>query len=633
MASPAIPSAVHRTSGCAFGLILFLASAWLYADDLPALFANAPPDSLAAHVRMLDADGVEMPEGVTIDRELRSVVDPACVVLHSRLVNHSSAAIPVPQVVLSSWQIDTRRLWESLRFQPLAYRTDMWYGSTFWTGPDWTRVGRDWHHSGERTSSIRRFAAPRAGRVQIAGRIYKADPNGGDGVHLEIRHGDKIVWQADIDAADQTGIEPALALDVREGDSLRFVVHRRGDIGFDTTHWDPCLTYDNGEVFQASAAFDAHDQGTGRWFYEMETDSSRQTELAWPTVHGLHRPLQWFQQSLAAPEPRELAAAEMLSAWIFASGTDSSGVIACASAPCALRYQTTADGGLNLQCVYSLSADATVLEPGQSLTLPSLVVADYLNGWVKGVQTLQQLLAADERLPELAHLRGELTDAARQIGAIAVDEETFELDLYTYVQQDWARQDGNLEDLTKLQAATRQHLQRARQLLDDVRRADPARVIPAAERLEPLAAHMTQTNDDPDHWRAVYQEVRWAKRQVSLANPLLDFGPLLFCKRVPTSYSHLVMQYYGFRARPGGGLFALDRPGHSLACRDMFAGHWPTATCSSRAYPTTGAASCFRSWHRRATWNRRRSRASTIRPTRVSITSGPPTSMAATCDN
>ena len=52
----------------------------------------------------------------------------------------------------------------------------------------------------------------------------------------------------------------------------------------------------------------------------------------------------------------------------------------------------------------------------------------------------------------------------------------------------------------------------------------------------------------------------------------MQFGKLLFAKRVPTSYSHLVMQYYGCRARPGGGLFVLDEPGRSLACRDILDG-------------------------------------------------------------
>ena len=91
-------------------------------------------------------------------------------------------------------------------------------------------------------------------------------------------------------------------------------------------------------------------------------------------------------------------------------------------------------------------------------------------------------------------------------------------------------------------------------------------------RLSQLAEAVAQHDRDLGQWRLLYQQIRWLKRQIALANPLLDFGPLQFCKRVPTSYSHLVMQYYGWRARPGGGIFVLERPGHSLACRDLLDG-------------------------------------------------------------
>ena len=77
-------------------------------------------------------------------------------------------------------------------------------------------------------------------------------------------------------------------------------------------------------------------------------------------------------------------------------------------------------------------------------------------------------------------------------------------------------------------------------------------------------APMTLENLD-----AEYVRVRAMKRRLALSNPLMQFGPLLFCKRVPTSYSHLVMQYFGWRARPGGGLFVLERPGYSLETRDL----------------------------------------------------------------
>ena len=34
------------------------------------------------------------------------------------------------------------------RYRDLKYRNDQWYGSTFFAGPDWTRVGKEWHHPG-----------------------------------------------------------------------------------------------------------------------------------------------------------------------------------------------------------------------------------------------------------------------------------------------------------------------------------------------------------------------------------------------------------------------------------------------------------------------------------------------------
>ena len=90
--------------------------------------------------------------------------------------------------------------------------------------------------------------------------------------------------------------------------------------------------------------------------------------------------------------------------------------------------------------------------------------------------------------------------------------------------------------------------------------------------MEQLAALAARTDTSLDEQRAIYLRTRWLKRQVLLSNPQMQFGQLLFAKRVPTSYSHLVMQYFGWRARPGGGLFVLENPGRSLAARDLLDG-------------------------------------------------------------
>ena len=158
-------------------------------------------------------------------------------------------------------------------FAPLTYRNDQWYGSTYWTGPDWTRVGKDWHHPGETTPSVRCWRAPRDGRITVRGAVYKLHL-AGDGVRASIFHGGREVWKAEIDGQDARGVEPRLTLDVRQGDAVHFRIHCRGNIACDTTHWDPTIAYDGGETFHASKAF-GNKQGNGGWFYEMQALPSR----------------------------------------------------------------------------------------------------------------------------------------------------------------------------------------------------------------------------------------------------------------------------------------------------------------------------------------------------------------------
>ncbi len=68
---------------------------------------------------------------------------------------------------------------------------------------------------------------------------------------------------------------------------------------------------------------------------------------------------------------------------------------------------------------------------------------------------------------------------------------------------------------------------------------------------QPAAADATR--------RQLYLRARWAVRQLTLANPLLDFEDLLFVKRAPGNFTHMSDQYYGWFSRPGGGLFVLEK--------------------------------------------------------------------------
>jgi len=77
------------------------------------------------------------------------------------------------------------------------------------------------------------------------------------------------------------------------------------------------------------------------------------------------------------------------------------------------------------------------------------------------------------------------------------------------------------------------------------------------ETLNAVTTARLPSDAPPDERRASYLKARWAVRQMTLANPLLDFDDLLFVKRVPGTFTHMSDQYYGWFSRPGGGLYVL----------------------------------------------------------------------------
>jgi hypothetical protein len=328
-------------------------------------------------------------------------------------------------------------------FSALTYRNEPWYGSTFWSGPDWTRVGKDWHHPGENTPSVRRFMVPRDGHVTISGRVFKLHL-AGDGIRASLRHGEREVWQAEIAGTDSQGVEPNVALEVKQGDALRFIVDKGGSIVCDTTGWDPVITYADGERLQASSGFAAMKQGAGGWFYEMLGQASL---------------------------PRQ-------------------------TAPVALELQR-----------------------------------------------------------ELARLA---PSAAK----------TSTPDLLAAALEEWWRDDRLTDTASAYMAAVADHLARIRRLAADLG-------LTECPMLEQLTAKTPKTVTE---WRSLYLQVHLLKREMVFQNPLWDFDRLVFCKRAQPSYSHLVGQYFGWRQRAGGGLFVLERAGHSLAVRDLVGQRLPAGS-------------------------------------------------------
>jgi hypothetical protein len=89
-----------------------------------------------------------------------------------------------------------------------------------------------------------------------------------------------------------------------------------------------------------------------------------------------------------------------------------------------------------------------------------------------------------------------------------------------------------------------------------------------AARVEYGTLSAANATSDAD-WESLWQRVHRLRRQIVLANPLVQVGPLLFVKRVPSGFSHQLTQYSGRCARPGGGVFVLEAPGTSMKCRRL----------------------------------------------------------------
>jgi hypothetical protein len=101
--------------------------------------------------------------------------------------------------------------------------------------------------------------------------------------------------------------------------------------------------------------------------------------------------------------------------------------------------------------------------------------------------------------------------------------------------------------------------------------------LPIWRALEQEFANLASSapeNDDPrleDLWLRVHE----TRRRIAFANPLANVGPILLAKHAPSAFSHQLTQYYGRSARPGGGLFVLEKPGESMACRSLTTGLLP----------------------------------------------------------
>ncbi|MFP4192218.1 MAG: discoidin domain-containing protein [Candidatus Hydrogenedentota bacterium] len=116
-------------------------------------------------------------------------------------------------------------------------------------------------------------------------------------------------------------------------------------------------------------------------------------------------------------------------------------------------------------------------------------------------------------------------------------------------------------------AHTREVLSRAKRLAARLKgEAEPGQLAPLTGELRELSSKVEELAAEAgvgvERRREVYMASRRLLREIAWTNPALtDIDRLLFVKRHdPGGVFHMVDQYYGFNARPGGGLFVLENP-------------------------------------------------------------------------
>lgn len=169
------------------------------------------------------------------------------------------AAVPTSPWQFGSGRYDgaTKRVQD---FAPLPYFTgQMWQASGVVPDPTWQylRVFASGGHPGasDAQCSVRRWVAPKAGQLSIAG-VFKHDAEQGNGVQgwiVSSRAGELGTWTVHHSEAT-TKIEK---LPVEAGETIDFVVGPRGEHSYDSFQWAPVIDLveldDLGEVKQDSA--------------------------------------------------------------------------------------------------------------------------------------------------------------------------------------------------------------------------------------------------------------------------------------------------------------------------------------------------------------------------------------------
>lgn len=116
-----------------------------------------------------------------------------------------------------------------------------------WQTPNTSVIlGSSWGHPGEPGDAVRQWRAPASGSVRITGTAFDSDPGGADGVIVSIRKGTQVLWERTIENGDANGFSYDVTTNVATGDQINFVINRRSNTYWDSTIFDPTITFTGG---------------------------------------------------------------------------------------------------------------------------------------------------------------------------------------------------------------------------------------------------------------------------------------------------------------------------------------------------------------------------------------------------
>lgn len=108
--------------------------------------------------------------------------------------------------------------------------------------PDETALlWRDGAHPGTTVNVLRRWQAPFTGTAALNVAFGDADPGGGDGVFVTVRHNDNPIFAQDV--PNGGGANFAQNLNVARGDRIDFVIERKAGPEYDTTAFTATLNF------------------------------------------------------------------------------------------------------------------------------------------------------------------------------------------------------------------------------------------------------------------------------------------------------------------------------------------------------------------------------------------------------